>query len=108
MESLRLKQDEYLEGAASLDFGELLNGVDLLRMKSRQRKKYDRLIHLLSNGPRTAVHAKPKIVYIQPKGDARCDTKGGCVITFEEFAKVVERSGDIGRRFAQSLRRWAS
>ena len=103
-----------------MDFGELLNGVDLLRMKSRQRKKYDRLIHLLyagangrlirdlKYGPRTAVHAKPKIVYIQPKGDARCDTKGGCVITFEEFAKVVERSGDIGRRFAQSLRRWAS
>ena len=104
MESLRSKQDEYLHRASKLEFGEFLNGLCPLITNSRQRKKYDRLIHLLSNGPRTAVHAKPKIVYIQPKGDA----KGGCVITFEEFAKVVERSGDIGRRFAQSLTRWAS
>ena len=104
MKSMRSKQDEYLHRASKLEFGEFLKGLCCLRTKSPQPKKYDRLINMLSNGPRTAVHVRPEVVYVQP----RSDSESGCVITFEEFAKVVERSGDIGRRFAQSLRRWAS
>ena len=45
---------------------------------------------------------KPEVIYIMPKRNANKK-----VITFKEFANVVEGRGDIGNRFARSLRSWA-
>ena len=47
----------------------------------------------------------PKIIYILPKN---CSGKvdGEKVIDFCNFASIIEKRGEIGRRFAESLREW--
>ena len=50
---------------------------------------------------------KPKVVYVLPCRSPKIKDVADHVITFAEFADVVECHGDIGKRFAKSLRCWA-
>ena len=57
---------------------------------------------------------KPEIVFILPCEDHKAINKieksigeKPHIITFDEFAKVVEKRGSLGKRFAKSLRCWA-
>ncbi len=46
----------------------------------------------------------PEIIYVIPR---EYDIPSAELITFEQFASVVEKQGDLGKRFAKSLREWA-
>lgn len=53
---------------------------------------------------------KPNIVFILPNKDHKAINEikeFAYIITFEQFADVVEERGCLGQRFAKSLRRWA-
>ena len=50
---------------------------------------------------------KPEVIYVQPKYAAKNHRKHAEYIYFAEFASVVEGRGDIGKRFARSLKCWA-
>ena len=56
---------------------------------------------------------KPKIVYLLPRPPKRESTNVSCIekyakiIYFEEFATAIECHGELGERFACSLRCWA-
>ena len=100
-------QDSYLKRAAELKFKALLEGVRLIRERSRERKKYDVLLDMLSGGPENAAETRPEIVYVQPRLDGEHHQDDVTCVTFECFAAVVKGRGGIGNRFAQSLRLWA-
>ena len=63
------------------------------------------------------IENKAKIVYILPSRNTTKEKEKrliekvrnitACIITFEEFADVIESSGTLGERFAKSLRGWA-
>ena len=111
MDSRTDKQDSYLKKAAELEFKTLVEGVCLIRKHAKQpkkhAKKYERLLELLSEVPVDAVEHKPQIVYIQPDCAEKNHQDHQNYICFDEFAEVVARRGEIGERFAQSLKCWA-
>ena len=107
MKSRNPAQDRYLKRAAELELKTLLEGVCLLRKSTKERKKYDCLWKMLSSGPEKAAEAKPEIVYVQPTCDGKNQQDDATLITFEDFATVVEGGDGIGNRFAQSLKCWA-
>ena len=124
-------QDDYLRAAQDAGLAALLEGLLRIFCTSGAKRKYfakllqlerlglavlpDALREIMAR-PRLqgAVHAcagirviapsaRPHVVYVQPNGD------GPDVISFAEFACVVERHGDqLSQRFATSLREWAS
>ena len=107
--SRRTKQDRYLEKAAGLEFKTLVQGIGLIRKVSPQRRKYDVLLHHLSELGVGGISHKPEVVYIQPRcNESRDDEKYGDCICFGKVAEVVEKRGRIGERFACSLREWAN
>jgi len=133
--SRRLRQDDYLLRAQQVGLPALLDGVcNIFRATSRQyrHKWFVLLLHLESmdllrvpdrlkdimaaashrGAPEasreivvTASAATPHIVYVQPRADDAC---GDTVISFEDYARVVEGHPDpVSQRFAASLREWA-
>lgn len=128
--SRRPKQDKYLEAARGVGLPRLLEGLlDIFRATTYKRKYFRLLEHLeamgllhipismkeIMNQPtlRGANEASRQIevmgsaqesliVYVQPNGT------GPEVISFHEFADVVQRHDDpVSRRFAASLCEWA-
>ena len=107
MSSLNSGQNDYLEVAAKKEFKALVKGVDCLSKKSDQKEKYKCLQKLLSEVLIDAVEHKPQIVYILPKCENENHKAHRKYICFHEFESVVKGRGDIGKRFAQSLKDWA-
>ena len=136
MNSERSKQDEDLEAAAERSMFDILSDIRSIAStpKIRQnRQKYFHLLHDLEclnliempDQLRERVYAEdsrgvydlikaievkgsrlyPKIIYILPTTPDNEGKKD--VINFEELAVVVEGRGEIGKKFARSLRRWA-
>lgn len=106
IKSLRPRQSSYLKRASELKFKELVKGVLSLKKKSKEREKYDCLLECLKVVPVDAPEHKPRIVYIQPKYSKENHQDHAEYIYFDEFASVVEGRGEIGERFAQSLKSW--
>ena len=129
--SRRESQDKYLLASQGVGLPALLEGVRrIFRVTNSKRKYFALMLQLEHMGllqiPEqlkalmlgeslqgvtaasddivvTAPTSQPRIIYVQPVGD------GPDVISFEEFASVVEREPDpVSQRFAQSLREWAS
>lgn len=128
--SIREEQDKYLKAAKEVGVTRLLEGLlEIFRATNSKRKYFCLLLHLESMGllripnEMTEVMSRPAlqganeaslkieivgrvkesmIVYILPKGE------GSNVISFHEFADIVQRHDDpISQRFAVSLRKWA-
>lgn len=56
----------------------------------------------------TAKTERPILVYVQPKNGSEMATSGKKVISFDQFADVVDTHDDaVSKRFAASLREWA-
>ena len=106
MKSRKSDQDSNLKKAANLEFKAFLEGIRLLRKRTKEGKKYDCLLDMLSRGPEKAAETKPEIVYIQPTRACEKYQDDAICITLKDFAAVVEGRVGIGNRFAQSLRRW--
>ncbi len=132
MNSLGWQQSKDLAEAAQKGLSCILNDMTLMAKHNKRpiRQKYFHLLQRLedlklikmppelctvmfssnSNGVYELIDCieiigedlKPEVIYILPEPDGSKK-----VITFEEFASVVEGRGDIGKRFAQSLRSWA-
>lgn len=134
MVSLRGSQEDYLERAVKRSLGALL--LDIVSMAQarnpRARRKHFHLLQaisaldLMTLPPNLEEH-----IYDRPRGVYDCieqidipaalpeievihvlpkkvkATEGLDCIDFESFAGVVENRGEIGRRFAASLREWA-
>lgn len=128
--SRRPEQDEYLLAAQKIGLASLLEGLlDIFRATNSKRKYFCLLEHLEdmglvhipilmkeimarstlqgANGASKQIEirttaAKSLIMYIQPTGI------GPGIISFHEFAEVVEKHDDsVSQRFAKSLREWA-
>lgn len=131
MLSRRVEQDEYLLAARQVGLPGLLAGLLDIFRATNSKRKYFRLLQYLESldllqiptslkeimarshlqGANqasrqiviTRIPIQSRIVYVQPTGE------GEDVISFEEFAKVVEKHDDpMSQRFAESLRRWAA
>ena len=129
-ESRRESQDQYLLAAKKAGMTALLEGVlQIFRATQAKRKYYcllrqlaamglldipaefDRIMHSQSlqgiNEASKSVQIISKvsrcdILYIQPEG------KSKQVISFAEFASVIEQNDDaFAKRFSRSLREWA-
>ena len=113
--SRRSAQDLYLEQSRQVGMAKLLEGLRKIFKATTSKKKYRHLIdHVEKMGLITldskeffAIHPgdyEIAIVYIQPNNPYGQEN----VITFKDFAEIVERHDDeISLRFAKSLRRWA-
>ncbi len=100
-------QDSYLKKATGFEFKTLVDGIPLIKEKSKQGGKYARLLDRLEELGVNGIAHKPKVVYIQPHSN-KADHKGHAdYIYFDEIAKVVKTHGEIGERFARSLCEWA-
>lgn len=110
------KQDWYLERAQEVGVVKLLEGVAEIYRKTTAKKKYRcllkkletmGLIKSLSDGNFEIVQAEYKIalMYIQPNNEDGEEN----VLTFHEVAEIVGQHNDeLSKRFAQSLRGWAT
>jgi len=113
--SRRGAQDLYLEQAKLVGVAKLLDGLSKICQATTSKRKYNHLlghldelglIHLESSGNFGILPGEYEIeiVYIQPNNPYGQKN----VITFKDFAEIVERHDDeVSRRFAESLRRWA-
>ena len=128
--SRRPEQDKYLIAAQKIGIPGLIDGLlKIFRVTNAKRKYFYLLLHLERMGllriptqlkdimegkalqgasgaskqiEVTAKYTDSMIVYVQPNGS------GPNVITFREFAEVVQQHDDlISQRFAGSLREWA-
>lgn len=136
--SHRAKQQEYIEKAQEIRINGLLEGLlEIFRVTNAKRKYFCLLLDLQDMGllriPEqlndvmrrrtrigveealegieiTAPTMESLIVYVQPD-EARQQSMGNAsrIITFEDFAAVVEKHDDaISQRFSSSLRTWAA
>ncbi len=114
--SRRSKQDRYLQRSKEVGLVELLRGLLIIYQATSSKKKYQLLLHKLCEMGLVDIETDGsfsvipdtydiKIVYLQPNvGDEFED-----VISFDEAAEAIEKIGDLmSKRFAQSLRNWAS
>ena len=120
MVSLKPDQAATLKQASQCELRVLVDGIIRIRLAPDASPKYDYLLHRLEGlglvcctdsewknlAPQVGV--KPRILYIQPKADKAAPGAWADHIYFEEFACRVEGRGEVGRRFAESLRKWAS
>ncbi|MEN9670537.1 MAG: hypothetical protein RL018_814 [Pseudomonadota bacterium] len=96
------KQDANLEAAQLKGMQALLKGISVIQDASKEKGKYQHLEGKLNNAAECADEIT--IVYVQPINSANKSN----VITFDEFADVVEKHTDLlSLRFAKSLREWA-
>lgn len=114
--SRRGKQDWYVGRAQEVGMGSLLNGLVKIYQATKAKRKYrylleklqslDMLVITENEGFQTIpADYSSKIVYLQPNN---LDGKEN-VISFIEAAEIIEQEDDvICKRFAQSLREWAS
>ncbi len=129
--SIRVVQEKYLKRAVERGLDPVLNEIKSMAKakKPYARRKYFHLLkaiealHLMTlpsdledkifGNPRGVYECIDKIeipatlpdievIHVLPM---ECDDMD--CIAFESFARVVENRGDIGRRFAESLRQWA-
>ncbi len=131
MSSLDDKQLEYLKRALARRTTGLLHDVKIMAQATNPaaRRKYFHLLKTLAGlGMVTLPEQLEGKIYDSPQGVYECiDTieiattlprveailvlpepkKGWNCVDFETFAGVVESRGDIGKRFAASLREWA-
>jgi hypothetical protein len=115
MRSKRSEQDWYFAEAKKRGIRQLLIGLKKIVAASSPKSQYDfllrslecaGLIQLSGKGDFRILDAKSEIttMYIQPN-----TASGDNVITFAELADFVsEKSDDLSKRFAQSLREWGS
>lgn len=117
MNSLSPSQGDYLTKATKKSIVQLIKEIEQISSCSRgnSRRKYDHLRKQLDElklpkGPKSAPH--PKVVYIVPDcAEAKRKhkyLKEVCCISLNEVASVVKKRGPIGKRFAESLWRWAA
>ena len=131
MGSLREPQEDYLERAVERGMPEILCDVrEIAKAKKRRaRKKYFHLLRSIAGlGLMTLPDDLEHKIYESPRGVYECIDRtviaspspsvgvihvlpkaidGKDCIDFETFARVVENQGEIGKRFAESLRDWA-
>ena len=108
LNSRRTSQDDYLKRAKHLEFSKLVHGIHSIREKTEQTNKYDHLLASLSKLGVENLRNQPEIVYLQPRYDQMSHKEYAHYIYFEEFASLVEGLGELGVRFAKSLREWAT
>jgi hypothetical protein len=113
--SRRGKQDSDMEKARLIGMSKLLEGLHKIYKATTSKQKYRHLLaHVEKLGLITldskgvfSIHPDEyeiEIVYIQPNNPYGQEN----VITFKDFAAIVERHDDpVSLRFAESLRRWA-
>ena len=105
----------------------LLKRLSELELVNVDQDVYEKARPEIPSGLRTAIVSgvknkdtvpglKPKVVYILPSCNPANKREEKLlkevkefaeIICFEEFAKVAEKRGPLGKRFAKSLRRWA-
>ncbi|MCP4359134.1 MAG: hypothetical protein GY796_14055 [Chloroflexi bacterium] len=114
--SRRRKQDWYLQRVEEVGIVKLLHGLRKIVTATRYKKKYWCLLEKLQemgliglNPDKTIeiidVEYEIQVVYIQPNNINGEEN----VISFYEIAETIEQPRDeLGLRFAQSLREWAS
>lgn len=128
--SLRNVQEEYLKKAVNCGLGPLLSEMrEMAKSPVRHtRKKYYHLLHAveelglikLPKGLEEKIYGNSRGVYKLIDAIEICSNAAklevihvlpeqGCgenTIDFGAFSEAVEHRGDVGRRFAESLRRW--
>jgi len=111
--SLRDKQKKYLESAAKIKVGGLLNGLKKIYAATSQKVKYDNLLKRLedvewirrvdNSFEVTEPGLEPEVIYIlpaNPKGEPN-------VITFDDIIKALEGADNpLTIRFTESLAKW--
>jgi hypothetical protein len=104
MASRNKEQDNNMFRAKSLKLGELLEGIPLMQKASVQKEKYDCLLQLLADKHiTTECDFDIDIVYIQPQPSHE--------ISFTNFAEEIVKPNSqdpVAKRFAESLRQWAT
>jgi hypothetical protein len=113
--SRRTAQDLYLEQSRQIGLPKLLDGLRKIYKATTSKQKYSHLLAhveklgLITLDSKGIFSIQPdeyeiEIVYIQPNNPYGQDN----VITFTNFADIVERYNDpVSLRFAESLRSWA-
>ena len=132
MNSLRKKQKCYLARAANRGMAELLSDVKTMAKTNgpRARRKYFHLLQAIADLGLLKLPAElGEKIYGSPRGVYQCiddisiaptlpqieiiyvlpEARDGIdkYIDFEDFARVAEKTGEVGQRFAMSLREWA-
>ena len=113
MGSKNCQQEKYLRMARNTGIPRLIEGARELvevRRPSNKQRKYGHLLYLLDQLVIDRNISPPKIVFLQPtkgKKDKKKSEKYGFeFIDFGDVADVVQRHGDLGRIFADYLRKW--
>lgn len=133
MSSIRDEQKSYLKNATKKCLYEMLRDLREIVQVTKEKRKYYHLLSILSdldlirlgdiegkdyqdvvsdvsnliNGiciPKSC--QKIEVVYIQPRKCKKNKVDGFKYIYFDEFAKIVEKQGDMGGLFAGYLRKW--
>ena len=104
--SVNQDQIEYLEEVNGTKFAPLIEGIRLIKEKTKQKKKYEHLLEKL-DGFDLSTETKVSILYILPQEDELLKKKEIPMITFAEVIEAIKGNKDeLTRHFIESLKKW--